>query len=121
MPGAVRNIQLHVRPKLCQELGGLVRGRRLHASTVTCQAPAQPQILYAVVEAASHDQVGHPECAARIPAIMRALEAAQLTTEHRPQQVGVHAYSGPLQHNGCIVLPWRHSYHMSCILLLHQM
>jgi hypothetical protein len=31
---------------------------------------------------------GHPECAARVPAILEALQAGGLTAEARPQQVG---------------------------------
>jgi hypothetical protein len=31
---------------------------------------------------------GHPECAARVPAILEALEVGGLTAEARPQQVG---------------------------------
>ncbi len=33
------------------------------------------------------DNAGHPECAARVPAILSALEAGGLNAEARPQQV----------------------------------
>lgn len=34
-----------------------------------------------------NDNAGHPECAARVPAIISALEASGLNAEARPQQV----------------------------------
>lgn len=45
------------------------------------------RIIYAVAAASGHDQLGHPECAARIPAIQAALEAAELSEVARPQQL----------------------------------
>lgn len=36
------------------------------------------RLLYAVAPAAGHDSVGHAECAARVPAILEALEARGL-------------------------------------------
>ena len=63
---------------------------------VACASTAAPlsgavlqgaSIVYATAAAAQHDMLGHPECAARVPAILTALEAAQLTPEARPSQV----------------------------------
>mmetsp|Transcript_8219 Transcript_8219/g.24496 ORF Transcript_8219/g.24496 Transcript_8219/m.24496 type:complete len:409 (+) Transcript_8219:197-1423(+) len=59
------------------------------------KASAQPQIadsnasriVYATAAGSQHDKLGHPECAARIPAIQSALEAAGLTAEARPNQL----------------------------------
>lgn len=45
------------------------------------------RIVYAVAAASGHDKIGHPECAARIPAIEAALEAAELNQAARPQQI----------------------------------
>ncbi|KAK9812966.1 hypothetical protein WJX72_006576 [[Myrmecia] bisecta] len=44
-------------------------------------------IIYATAAAARHDMPNHAECAARVPAILSALETAQLTAEARPNQL----------------------------------
>ena len=67
--------------------------RRLHARP-TCQlgtheepAIQTPSIIYATAAGTQHDMPGHSECAARIPAILSALELSQLTAGYRPLQV----------------------------------
>lgn len=48
----------------------------------------EARLLYATSGAPAHDYPGHAECAERVPAIMRALQAGGLTEEARPGQVG---------------------------------
>ena len=56
------------------------------------------RIVYATASGTEHDKLGHPECAARIPAIQEALNAAGLTAFGRPDQVG-------LPHANCPLMP----------------
>lgn len=49
--------------------------------------PDTVQILYVTAAGAQHDMVGHAECAARIPAILEALDTHQLTPGFRPDEV----------------------------------
>ena len=69
-------------------------------TTICQQAPASldftgpasaPKLIYAVSAGSQHDMPGHPECAARIPAIMSALQKANMTSADRPDQVGLNA------------------------------
>lgn len=53
----------------------------------TKDAAQRPKLIYAVAAGSLHDMPGHPECAARIPAIMSALEKANLTSAARSDQV----------------------------------
>lgn len=46
-----------------------------------------PAIIYATAAGTHHDMPGHSECAARIPAILSALELSQLTSQHKPLQL----------------------------------
>ena len=52
---------------------------RSTSRAVATAAAAAPRLLYATAAAACHDLPGHPECAARVPAILQALEAHGLT------------------------------------------
>lgn len=50
--------------------------------------PAEaPQLVFATSGAAQHDFPGHKECAARVPAILSAIEAGGLLPTARPGQV----------------------------------
>ncbi|KAL3146501.1 hypothetical protein ABBQ32_000754 [Trebouxia sp. C0010 RCD-2024] len=71
----------------------LCHARQLHTKTV-CQgtssaatATQSPSIIYATAAGSRHDMPGHSECAARISAILSALDVSKLTSEHRPAQV----------------------------------
>ena len=56
--------------------------------TVTASATAEsPGIVYATAAGSRHDMPGHAECAARIPAILTALDTSKLSAEHRLSQV----------------------------------
>ena len=56
------------------------RERRVASSACSSSsASSAPRVLYAVSGAGAHDLELHPECAARVPAIERALEGAGLT------------------------------------------
>ena len=64
------------------------------ASAAAAAAPLLPpaalssaRILYATAGAPAHDYPGHAECAARVQAILTALEAQGLTAAARPGQV----------------------------------
>lgn len=46
----------------------------------------EAKLLYATAGAPAHDYPGHAECAERVPAILRALQAGGLTEEARPGQ-----------------------------------
>lgn len=84
--------------RLCQFLqtrspAKLCHARQLHTKTV-CQgtssaatATQSPSIIYATAAGSRHDMPGHSECAARISAILSALDVSKLTSEHRPAQV----------------------------------
>ena len=69
------------------------RARQLQMQTVCehnaiAQTAAQSSsIIYATSAGSRHDMPGHAECAARIPAILTALDLAELTSAHRPSQV----------------------------------
>ena len=78
---------------LCQT-SFATRNRR--HTTICQQAPAridftgpgsEAKLIYAVSAGSQHDMPGHPECAARIPAIMSALQKANMTSAARPDQV----------------------------------
>ena len=57
-------------------------------STSSASSPTQsPSIIYATAAGSRHDMPGHSECAARIPAILSALDTAKLTSQHRSVQV----------------------------------
>lgn len=47
----------------------------------------EAKLLYATAGAPAHDYPGHAECAERVPAILRALQAGGLTEEARPGQL----------------------------------
>lgn len=90
--------QKHICSSSCADPANHVRGRhfnnrcvrKLTASSATKDLAGQEpdrRIVYAVAAASGHDKEGHPECAARIPAIEAALESAQLTQAARPQQL----------------------------------
>ena len=67
-----------------------MQGFTCHAGAAPSQ-PADgatlPRLVYAIAPAAQHDHYGHPECAARVPAILSALDKAGLTDTALPQQV----------------------------------
>jgi acetoin utilization deacetylase AcuC-like enzyme len=44
-------------------------------------------IIYASSPAMDHERVGHPECNARVPAILAALDAARITARDRPGEL----------------------------------
>ena len=52
------------------------------------QELAGARLLYVTAGAPAHDYPGHAECAERVPAILRALEAGGLTEGARPGEVG---------------------------------
>ena len=55
--------------------GGSCSKKRNRKPKTVSSSSTQSDILYAHVENAEHDNLGHPECAARIPAILEKLEA----------------------------------------------
>ena len=69
------------------------RARQLHTKTVchstssASSATESASIIYATAAGSRHDMPGHSECAARIPAILSALDVSKLTSGHRPVQV----------------------------------
>ncbi len=54
-----------------------------------CIAMPSSGLVFAVAPAPQHDYPGHSECAARVPAILKALELNGLTAIARPQQVNL--------------------------------
>lgn len=70
------------------------RGGRTVVASAAAAAPllspatlSSARILYATAGAPAHDYPGHAECAARVPAILTALETQGLTAAARPGQV----------------------------------
>ena len=68
--------------------------RRAVVASAAAAAPSLPpatlssaRILYATAGAPAHDYPGHAECAARVPAILTALETQGLTAAARPGPV----------------------------------
>lgn len=48
---------------------------------------SQVQLAYSVAASPGHDLDGHYECARRIPAILEALQEANLTADAQPEKV----------------------------------
>ena len=52
-----------------------------------------PKLIYATSGAPTHDFPGHPECAARVPAILEALQAKAVSAETNPQARPRHTHA----------------------------
>lgn len=81
------------------------RGTPVVASSLLlpAQTLGEAKLLYATAGAPAHDYPGHAECAERIPAILRALQAGGLTEEARPGQASWRPAHCPL---ACCMPVW---------------
>ncbi|OUS47651.1 histone deacetylase family protein [Ostreococcus tauri] len=68
----------------------VVRKHISHVRSTTVPSASSndaPKLIFVSSVASGHDLEGHPECAARVPAILKELEKGQLLGTHRPQDV----------------------------------
>jgi hypothetical protein len=83
----IKNLDMAARPAFAGVFTWHYRWARAARRHAVPQARSAPELLYAVCPATQHDFPGHKECAARVPAIISALEAGGLLAASRPGQV----------------------------------